>query len=673
MTVQVLAAAFLCASVGTAELDGYETRIVEEARDIGAFANGSFEDMGQYGPVGAFAEIGRYGVNANGGIRLRPNGDTIHHVFKLVGRLEKGRRYVFWADVKPHGKAKGLAVCDTVFKGSNKPAPGCSAWNTCSEDIGDGWQRQRAELIARFEPEELDYQFKIYGKVAGDDPSAPENYVDVDNIRIEVAAPKWYLCNTWPIHNYVYADEGRMRFNSTFWGPFVEKDSDLVYGCRLVAAGRELGTCLVAPDAKGNFTADFGAVAVSGPAKVSVTLYDRRHRLNRGTREIDVTVVAPDRAKGVFVKENGVVLKDGKPFMPLGFYTDLAYADRHDLPDVERHFKRLRDAGFDTIMDYGTYTLHGERRAAFYRLAEACGIHVIDDSFGSDVHTKLAANREALRRKALEIAAFPAHLGWYTMDEAPESAVPGLSVLRRFLNELTPGKVVNTCNIMRAAPYLPTADIAGGDCYPVKKGSPNTLEEADRRLKEVADCRPAAIWYAPQCYNWARMVKGRTDPDVYRSCGREPTFMEMLSVALAMAMNDTTGFLFYAYFDMIECPIPEWRAQRWADMAKIARELRALEPFLMSGERKVELAHTDRREAARVQLLSDGKGRRRILVIGLYRDHETAFAPPAGCGRFRSRFGLTTVEDGQHVFRAGEFACDILEEEESCGAGSVTK
>ena len=51
----------------------------------------------------------------------------------------------------------------------------------------------------------------------------------------------------------------------------------------------------------------------------------------------------------------------------------------------------------------------------------------------------------------------------------------------------------------------------------------------------------------------------------------------------------------------------------------------------------------------------------------------TAFAPPAGCGRFRSRFGLTTVEDGQHVFRAGEFACDILEEEEACGAGSVTK
>ena len=143
------------------EYAGYEKLIVEESRDIDAFENGSFEDMSKYGPVGQYAEIGRHVVNANGGLRLRPNGDTICHVFKLKGRLEKGKRYVFSADGKPHGKAKGRAVLDTFFKGTGKVAPGCSAWNTCSEDIGDGWQHQRAEVIARFEPEELDYKFMI--------------------------------------------------------------------------------------------------------------------------------------------------------------------------------------------------------------------------------------------------------------------------------------------------------------------------------------------------------------------------------------------------------------------------------------------------------------------------------------------------------------------------------
>lgn len=662
-----LVLALLCAGVCASEYDGYEIRVVEEAHDIDAFENGSFEDMSKYGAVGPHAEIGRHGVNANGGLRLRPNGDTIYHVFKLKGRLEKGNRYIFSADVKPHGKAKGLAVLDTFFKGTGKAAPGCSAWNTSSEDIGDGWQHQRAEVIARFEPEKLDYKFLIYGKVAGDDPSNPENYVDVDNIRIEVAAPKWYLCNTWPIHNLVHADEGRIRFNSTFWGEYVEKDSEVVYGCRLLSAdGRELGSTVVKPDAHGNFTADFGRLSADGSAKVAVTLYDRTHRLNRGTREFDVTVRTPDREKGLFVRENGVVLKDGKPFMPLGFYTDFAYAEKYDLAGVEFHFRRLRDAGFDTIIDYGTYTLQGERRAAFYTMAEKYGISVIDDSFGSDAHTKLATNREAMRRRAQEIAAFPAHIGWYTMDEAPENTVPGLTVLRRFLNDITPGKIVNTCNIMRAAPYLPTADIAGGDTYPVKKDSPNTLEEPNRRLKDVANCRPAAIWYAPQCFNWARMEKNSKSVETYLTRGREPTFMEMLSVALAMAMNDTTGFFFYSYFEMVECPVPEFREQRWRDMVKIAKEFRALEPFLMSGEKKVEIAHADRKEASRVQLLTDGKGHRRVLVIGLYRDHETAFTLPAEYGgRFRSRFGFTKFEDGQWVFRAKDFTCDILEQDEA--------
>ena len=46
------------------------------------------------------------------------------------------------------------------------------------------------------------------------------HYVDVDNIQIRLAAPKWYLCNTWPVHNLVHADEGRVRFNSSFWGSF---------------------------------------------------------------------------------------------------------------------------------------------------------------------------------------------------------------------------------------------------------------------------------------------------------------------------------------------------------------------------------------------------------------------------------------------------------------------
>ena len=137
--------------------------------------------------------------------------------------------------------------------------------------------------------------------------------------------------------------------------------------------------------------------------------------------------------------------------------------------------------------------------------------------------------------------------------------------------------------------------------------------------------------------------------------------MEMLSVALVMAMNDTTGFLFYSHFELLENPVKEFREQRWSDMVKIAKEMRALEPYLMSGEKKEELAHTDKKEAVRVQGLSDGKGRRCVLVAGLFHNHETTFTLPAEYGKLKSRFGYTTFADGQWTFKAKEFVCDVLE------------
>ena len=645
------------------EFDDYALKVVEESKDVDAFENGSFEDGAKRGPIDKYREIGSFGVNGGGGLRIRPNNGKIYHGLKLnENRLIKGNRYVFSADVKMVGNVGGVIALDTFFKGTNKTAPGCSAWGTCSEKRDNGWVHQSVELVAKHDQEKLDYKFIVYGRVGREDPTNPVNCVCVDNLRIDLVAPKWYLGNTWPAYNLIHKDEGRIRFNSTFWGNFLEADSEAVYGCRLLSSdGRELGRSYVRPDANGNFTADFGKLAYEGPAKVAVTLYDRTHRLNRGTREIDVTVKTPDRDKGLFATENGVVLKDGKPYLALGFYTNLAHPDKHDMKSVEHHMKLLSEAGFNVIMDYSAYMLHGARRDQFYALAAKYGIGVIDDSFSKDTDYAPGKAREATVRKIREIAAHPAHLGWYTMDEAPENAVPRLSGLRRLLNEEAPGKFVNTCNIMRAAPYLPTADAQGGDCYPVQKGSNGTLEEPNRRVKAVADCRPAAIWYAPQCYNWARMIPGHHEAKVYLEQGREPTFMEMLSVALVMAMNDTTGFLFYSHFELLENPVKEFREQRWNDMVKIAKEMRALEPYLMSGEKKEELAHADKKEAVRVQGLSDGKGRRCVLVAGLFHDHETTFTLPAEYGKLKSRFGYTTFADGKWTFKAKEFVCDVLE------------
>ena len=644
------------------EFDGYGRMVLEEAVDIGAFENPTFDDVSKFGKSG-IGELGAgFGFNGNGGLRIRPNGKMFSYRFPLKARLEKGKRYIFSADVRGHGKAWGKAVMDASFVNPRKYASGCGAWHTNLSPLSDGWTHQEVEVVAKHEPEKIDYFFMIYGGVSAEDWSNGVHYVDVDNIQIRLAAPKWYLCNTWPVHNLVHADEGRVRFNSSFWGDFFGPEAKPAYACELVPGrdGARPSRVVCVADTNGNFTADFGKQAYRGAAKLRVTLYDRAARLERGTREIDVTVAIPERDRNLFIRENGVVLRDGKPYMPIGFYTGLADAQKFDMKGVEEHFKRLHDGGFNAIMDYQAYSLQGERRKRFYALAEKYGIGIIDDSFDWGIGRALAdpGKREAIVRRAREIAAFPAHIGWYTMDESPESAVGPLSSLRRMLNEVTPGRMVNTCNINRAAPYLPTADIQGGDSYPVKKGSDGTLMDTHGRVSKVKACQPAAIWYAPQCYNWANR---KLPPEEYRKAGREPTMEEMLSVTLCMVQDGTTGFLFYAYFDLIECPVPEYREARWAAMVEIAKVLRSLEPFIMSGEPIVDLAHADKADETRVVALSDGKGGRRVIVCGLGQKHEATFTLPAEYGKPKSRLGHVTCANGTYTFTGGPFSCDILE------------
>jgi len=637
-----------------AEFDGWARSVPMESVELDAFENPNFDDAAKYGRVNDIAEIGRYGVNGNGGLRIRSNGPFTYHL-KLKARLEKGDRYVFTADIRGQGRSWGKAVMDAMFVNPSRYAGGCGAWHSVATDRGDGWKHFETAVVAKHEPEKMDYTFMIWGDCNSNE------WVDVDNVGIRLDVPVWYLSNTWPVHNLVHADEGRVRLNSSFSGPYLEKDSKAVYGCRLVTAdGCLFGEAACEPDANGNFTADFGKLGYEGPARLEVTLYDRTHRLNRGSRTIKLTVRTPERNRRLFVREDGVVLKDGKPFMPLGFYTGLADADKHDLKDVERHLKRLHEAGFDTIMDYQSYSLKGARRDAFYALCEKYGIYMIADDFKEGDFKTIDAKMEQLRKAAKELTAYPSIIGFYTMDEGPENAVGPLSRMRRMLNEVAPGCMVNICNINRTAPYLPAADIAGGDDYPITKGA-STLAGTHARVKEVAGCAPAAIWYAPQCYNWARMVKGRKDSEIYRASGREPTEHEMLSVALCMAADGVTGFLFYAYFDLIECPVPEWRESRWKSMCEIAKVMRALEPFIMSGEKRDPVAAVDTKAPVHATALSDGAGKRIVIVCGLGKEHESEVIVPPEFGELKSRFGNLKKENGKWIFRGKDFTCDVLE------------
>ena len=648
------------------EFEGYAKRELAESVELDVFENANFDDVSKYGKVNENIEYGPFGYNGNGGMRERPF--KKHLVWKLPfkGHLEKGRRYVYSAYVRPHGKVEFQTACEAWLKSPRKYAFG--AFGPTKTPLDDGWQRQEVSFVPKYDSDELEYTFMVFVLTKrGDDidDTDPENYVDVDNISLRLDAPKWYFCNTWPTHNRIYSDSARLRCNSSFLGSFLDKDADAVYAFKLLAGdGRLLAERVLRADEKGNMTADFGKLGYEGPATCEVTLYDRHSRQNLGTRTLQLTATkTPGASKGLFVREDGVVLKDGRPFMPLGFYADFAYRNKYTRERLEEELKRMSDAGFDSIIDYGTYMLpKGKPRDTYYGLCAKYGVNVLADDFKITNMKDLDEKMPSRRERAEDLVRYPAVIGFYTMDEGAESVVAPLTKIRRMLNEVAPNHMVYVCNILRAAPYLPMADIQGGDSYPVSIKKPHSLASCHERVKAMHDCAPAAIWFAPQAYNWASNVRGTMqDAELYKKSGREPTENEMLAVALLNASDGVTGFFFYSYFDIFRCPVKEWIPLRWERMCRVGKVMRSLEPFIMSGRGISEVLHMDAKDAARVVAMTDGKGAWRVIVVGLGENHETRFRLPAEYGELKSHCGFVTREGDEYVFRAKEYSCDLME------------
>jgi hypothetical protein len=354
---------------------------------------------------------------------------------------------------------------------------------------------------------------------------------------------------------------------------------------------------------------------------------------------------------------------DGKPFMPIGFYTSLADLKKHTLEDAERQMTEIRSMGFNLIMDYSTYKLGSrEQRAAFFDICRKTGLRVLADDFSFRSGKELRDPKSRVYARAKELATYPAVIGFYTMDEASPDKIPALVETRRRLNEIAPGHIVNTCNIFSPYTFLMTADVAGGDKYPIDVGGHRDLkgmEDYCRDLEATTMCG----WHAPQAYNWANSrPEAREDAEKYRTMGREPEENEMLSVALLYASYGVKGFIFYSWFDIHRCPVPEWIPKRKANARAVAAALRELEPFIMSSHRYEEVDHVDIKGSHRILGWRDDGGRRCVTIVGIRRDNECSFQLPPSYGKLKSRCGRTKFENGRWVFKGPEFSCDILVE-----------
>ncbi len=644
------------------------------AAELEVFDNGDFEASDRFGVQGK-VEIARgYGFNGNGGARIRGHEKTVFKIpLKTRLQLKQGNRYVFSMDVRNNNDCRrraGGALADQIALEVYDAKQGkfLESYYGCSyEDLDGGWRHERLSFVPQrdLDSEQVELRFFVLIEAQprkANSPGPEEDYVDCDNARFESAEPIWRFCNTWPTHNRIWKETGRLRAYSSFVGPFLREGAKVEYELELIAESGKLLATAVPEEDRGVLTAAFGPIDHTGAATLAATIRQDGKVVARNYRAVTVTPEYRPQAGEIVVTESGVAMVDGKPFMPLGFYSHFSDRQRYTAAEVEGHFQRLQAAGFNLLVDYDTWTLKTKAdRDWFYGLCEKYGLRVLAGEFASDWRNQSAIPQSG--EKAKELAKYRPIIGWNLHDEARENGIPGLELSRRALNAVTPGHVTWGCNIFAPEPYLPTVDVQGGDDYPVRAGG-GTLAGMAARMRAAAACRPALAWYAPQSFNWGNYQHGTdalTSKETYERLGREPTENEVLAGALTYASYGVSGFIFYSYYDIFKGPFPERPAQRWELLKRVAATMRSLEPFITSGRRIIELPHADAKDETRVVVLRDARDEVRVLVLGLGNEHASTFRLPTRFRALKSRCGLTTTTGNGYAFHGGAISGDVLE------------
>lgn len=634
------------------------------AANIDAFENADFEDGKSYGRLNKFTVAGRgYGWNMGGGARMTGFQREVFVLpVKKSLKLKKGERYLFTMMTRYNTKV----VCGQIAIETWNPETGKyeGYWGRNVIDIGGGWNREELSFVPKrdLDASKEKLNFILLACLDPHQPvkqCRPQDYIDFDNATLSNAEPLWHFCNTWPTHNWIFNENGIVRAHTSFVGEFLKTDARPEYVFSLLKPDGVKLAQTMAQERKGVLGAEFGRLAYEGPAVLSVELKDRGRTLATKSRDVEVRRTYQPKKGEVFINIHGQAIVDGKPFMPLGFYSKLADPSLYTPEQLERELKRLHDAGFNYLVDYCSYMLKSkESRDRYYGLCEKYGIRVLADDFSGYMQTPEKIGE--IGPLAKELAQYPAIIGWYTMDEASEDKVPVLEKIRHELNRATPGHIVLTCNIVAPEPFLPTADVQSGDQYPISS-QPNAFEAAENYLVRAGACRPAAAWHAPQSFNGANYVPDVCDNRAeYLKKGREPTENEMLAVALSFVANGIAGFAFYSHFDLTRGPVPELYEKRWQDIASVAKTLRGIEKHIVGARRAVDLPHEDIHGRTRVVAKYADDGSVVVLTYGIRSENKAEFRLPNGMRSLVPTCGFVKRVDDKYVFEGKELACDIL-------------
>lgn len=281
-----------------------------------------------------------------------------------------------------------------------------------------------------------------------------------------------------------------------------------------------------------------------------------------------------------YIDEHGRLIRDGKPFFPLGLYATGG-------PHREDPFKDadiIADSPFNCIMNYGVNGGSLEQIRTYLDYLHEKGLYIIYSLKDMYPHTQyellsvgpFRGEEEVVKGIVKEFKDHPAILAWYLNDELPLDFLPQLEQHQQWVSELDPNHPtwVVLYQVDDLEHYLGTTDVMGVDPYPVARAPIDQVAKWTDRAREVVG-PDRGVWVVPQIFPWSNYHKQEQET------GRAPTYVEKCNMAWQAIIHGANGLVFYSFFDLKRGGDFD---NEWDQVKRMALPIKRLSPVILSVE-----------------------------------------------------------------------------------------
>ncbi len=268
------------------------------------------------------------------------------------------------------------------------------------------------------------------------------------------------------------------------------------------------------------------------------------------------------QAHTVKLRADGVILKNGRPFFPIGFY----HVSWNATPTGQlKHLQEIAASGFNLVHASATDL---QSYAAFLRKANALGVSVI-----SEHHFEPVAFVQRFKNE-------PAVLAWNLADDVDNGKRSPAQVmtLQRTVRAADPNHPTYISGYSKGLQqFAQCADILGRQSYPIRQHTSAELSSVYPEMTEISSVlvgQPSRALFANlQIFPWAIAKPGQQ--------GDVPDPLEVRNMTYQALLGGAKGILYYTYYDE-SWYLPEHRAL-WLGLKALNQELKMLSPWLLEG------------------------------------------------------------------------------------------